>query len=165
MERYRRHVYTSHLYLNVDQHREVGSSRVLEDVQLRTYPDSPWISQTEVKKIASPHLAGADNLYYSTLWPKLVRPWMRCSNAMSSQVQYKYKSSQLQEFIQELREVVDDQEREVKRAVIGRHGKYQFKVSYNYVYLVVSEEKWFEMMEQQRPVLWLKQVPQHPHVL
>ena len=53
-----------------------------------------------------------------------------------------YKSSQPLEFVGKLKDVVDEQEREIERAVIG-HGKYQFKMQYSH--FVVPELKWFKM--------------------
>ncbi len=58
-----------------------------------------------------------------------------------------YKSSQLLVVVGKLREVVDEQEREIERAVNGR-GKYRFKRQYHH--LTVTETKWFKMTEQQR---------------
>ena len=58
-----------------------------------------------------------------------------------------YKSSQLLEFVGKLKDVVDEQEREIERAVIGR-GKYRFKMQYSH--LMVPESKWFKMTESQR---------------
>lgn len=58
-----------------------------------------------------------------------------------------YKSSQLMELVGKLKEVIDEQEREVERAVIGR-GKYEFKEEYSN--LKVSEVKWFRMSKEER---------------
>ena len=58
-----------------------------------------------------------------------------------------YKQSQLIELTDKLKEVVDEQEKEVERAVIGR-GKYRFKEEYQY--LQVAEDKWFKMTPDQR---------------
>ena len=55
-----------------------------------------------------------------------------------------YKSSQLLEFVGKLKDVVDEQEQEIERAVIGR-GKYRFKMQY-----MVPESKCFKMTESQR---------------
>lgn len=60
---------------------------------------------------------------------------------------FQHKSCQLLEFVSKLKDVVDEQEKEVERAVIGR-GKYRFKEQYQH--LVISEERWFRMTEQQR---------------
>ena len=57
-----------------------------------------------------------------------------------------YKSSHLLEFVGKLKDV-DEQEREIERAVIGR-GKYQFKMQYSH--FMVPELKWFKMTESQR---------------
>ena len=42
-----------------------------------------------------------------------------------------YKSNQLCDFVAELKQASDEQEREIERAVIGR-GKYRFRKSVNY---------------------------------
>ena len=60
---------------------------------------------------------------------------------------FQHKSCQLLEFASKLKDVVDEQEKEVQRAVIVR-GKYRFKEQYQH--LVISEERWFRMTEQQR---------------
>ena len=57
-----------------------------------------------------------------------------------------YKPSQLMELTEKLREAVDEQEREVERAVIGR-GKFRFKEEYKH--LQVSENQWFRMKPEQ----------------
>lgn len=67
-----------------------------------------------------------------------------------------YKSSQLMEFVAKLKEVIDEQEREIERAVIGR-GKYEFKEEYSH--LKVSEVKWFKMSKEEREA-HLKKVSQ-----
>lgn len=51
------------------------------------------------------------------------------------------------QFIQYLKAVIDEQDREVERAVIGR-GKYRFKEQYSS--LQVRESQWFRMTEKQR---------------
>lgn len=51
------------------------------------------------------------------------------------------------QFIQHLKAVIDEQDREVERAVIGR-GKYRFKEQYSS--LQVRESQWFRMTEKQR---------------
>lgn len=58
-----------------------------------------------------------------------------------------YKRSQLLEFIEKLKEVVDEQEREVEKAAIQR-GKYRFQSQYKY--LEVPESQWYKMTPQQR---------------
>ena len=55
-----------------------------------------------------------------------------------------YKSSQVLGFVGKLKDVVDEQEREIKRAVIGR-GTYQFRTQYSH--FMVPELKWFRMIE------------------
>ena len=58
-----------------------------------------------------------------------------------------YKHSQLMEFVNHLKDVVDEQEREVERAVIKR-GKHRFKEIHSY--LEVKESQWFSMTPVQR---------------
>ena len=71
------------------------------------------------------------------------------SEAINSVIknQVGYKSHQLMEFVEHLKMVVDEQDHEVERAVIGR-GKYRFDSAY--AYLEVSPSKWFKMSEKQR---------------
>ena len=61
--------------------------------------------------------------------------------------QVSYKSHQLIQFMEHLKAVVDEQDREVQRAVIGR-GKYRFKEQYSS--LQIPESQWFKMTEKQR---------------
>ena len=61
----------------------------------------------------------------------------------------KYAHSQLMEFVNHLKDVVDEQEREVERAVIKR-GKFRFKEEYSY--LEVGESQWFNMTPHQRQI-------------
>ena len=58
-----------------------------------------------------------------------------------------YNKSELPIFIQKLKEMVAEQNREVERAVI-RRGKYRFRTSYKF--LEIEESKWFKMTAQQR---------------
>ena len=58
-----------------------------------------------------------------------------------------YKQSELPEFINKVKEVITEQQREVERAVISR-GKYQFREQYKH--LEISEMKWFSMSSEQR---------------
>ena len=58
-----------------------------------------------------------------------------------------YKKNELPVFIDKVKELVKEQQREVERAVIGR-GKYQFREEYRY--LEVPESKWFTMNTEQR---------------
>ena len=58
-----------------------------------------------------------------------------------------YKQNQLLEFVEKLKQVIDDQEKEVEKAVIQR-GKYRFKSEYKY--LEVPEGQWYKMTPQQR---------------
>ena len=60
-----------------------------------------------------------------------------------------YKPSQLMEFVEKLKELVDEQEREIERAVIKR-GKYRLKPAFSY--LEVNESDWFKMTKEQRRV-------------
>ena len=71
------------------------------------------------------------------------------SEAVNSVIknQVGYKSHQLIEFVDHLKAVVDEQYREVERAIIGR-GKYRLKEQYSF--LQVSEERWFKMNGKQR---------------
>ena len=61
--------------------------------------------------------------------------------------QVSYNSHQLVQFIEHLKAVVDEQEREVERAVIGQ-GKYRFKEQYSS--MQIPECQWFKMTEKQR---------------
>lgn len=65
-----------------------------------------------------------------------------------------YKSSELPQFVTKLRELCDEQEREVERALICR-GKYRLRPQYRQ--LEVDESKWFSMTKDQR-VKHLKKV-------
>ena len=58
-----------------------------------------------------------------------------------------YLKSELPNFVEKIREVVNEQQRELERAVIGR-GKYQLQQQYKF--LEVPENKWFRMSLQQR---------------
>ena len=58
-----------------------------------------------------------------------------------------YKQSELPEFIDKVKEVITEQQREVERAVISR-GKYHFREQYKH--LEISEMKWFSMNSEQR---------------
>ncbi len=58
-----------------------------------------------------------------------------------------FKQSQLMELAEKLKEAIDEQEREIERAVIGR-GKLRFKEEYRH--LQVPETKWFTMKPEQR---------------
>ena len=76
-----------------------------------------------------------------------------------------FKSHQLVDFVQHMKEVVDEQDREVERAVIGR-GKYRFRQKYRY--LQIAESSWFKMSEKQREghmkkVSATKVLPQSEH--
>ena len=55
-----------------------------------------------------------------------------------------YKPSQLVELTEKFKEAIDEHEREMERAVIGR-GKFQFREEYQH--LRVSETQWFKMIE------------------
>ena len=50
-------------------------------------------------------------------------------------------------FVTHLKEIIDEQQREVERATTGT-GKYQFCEEYKY--LEIPESKWFQMSRQQR---------------
>ena len=58
-----------------------------------------------------------------------------------------YKRSELPVFIDKVKELVNEQQKELERAVIGR-GKYQLKQEYQY--LQVTESRWFVMTQEQR---------------
>lgn len=58
-----------------------------------------------------------------------------------------YKKNELPTFMNHLKQVVDEQEREVERAVIGR-GKYQFVDEYKF--FEIKESVWFKMTREQR---------------
>ena len=58
-----------------------------------------------------------------------------------------YKPGQLMEFVGKLKELIDEQEREIEKAVIKR-GKYRLKEAYSY--LEVNESDWFKMTKEQR---------------
>ena len=58
-----------------------------------------------------------------------------------------YKKHDLPVFVQHLKELIEEQQREIERAIIGR-GKYEFTKEYKY--LEISEDKWFKMTTQQR---------------
>lgn len=58
-----------------------------------------------------------------------------------------YKKSDLTVFVDFLKQVIDDQQREVERAVLGR-GKYEFTEEYKY--LQIPEANWFLMTREQR---------------
>ena len=58
-----------------------------------------------------------------------------------------YKRSELPAFIDKIKELVNEQQKELERAVIGR-GKYQLKQQYQN--LQVTESKWFLMTQEQR---------------
>jgi len=59
----------------------------------------------------------------------------------------KYKRSELVAFIQHLRELIDEQQRDLERAVIKR-GKYELRDEYKF--LEVDEANWFKMPKVQR---------------
>ena len=58
-----------------------------------------------------------------------------------------YKRSKFPTFVDKVKELIKEQQKEVERAVIGR-GKY--KLEYQYQSLGVPESKWFVMTSQQR---------------
>ena len=58
-----------------------------------------------------------------------------------------YRKNELPVFLDQLKEAIDEQEREVERAVIDR-GKYRFRSDYRY--LVKHESNWFKMTASQR---------------
>ena len=58
-----------------------------------------------------------------------------------------HKSSKHIELIDKLKEVIDDQELEVEKAIIGR-GKYQLKEQYSH--LMIEETDWFKLSKAER---------------
>ena len=58
-----------------------------------------------------------------------------------------FKKNELPNFVNNLKELIDEQERELERAIIGR-GKYQIREEYNF--LKMKEEDWFRMSREQR---------------
>lgn len=58
-----------------------------------------------------------------------------------------YKRSELPEFLDKLRQLIQDQQSEVEKAVIGR-GKYELRSHYRSWY--IPESKWFSMSQSQR---------------
>ena len=58
-----------------------------------------------------------------------------------------YKKNELHVFINHLKQVVDEQEKEVERAVIGR-GKYKFHP--DYTHLKIKESGWFKVTRSER---------------
>jgi len=58
-----------------------------------------------------------------------------------------YKKNELHVFINHLKQVVDEQEKEIERAVIGQ-GKYKFHP--DYTHLEIKESEWFKMTREQR---------------
>ena len=59
----------------------------------------------------------------------------------------KYKRSEIFEFLQKLKELITEQDREIERAIIGR-GKYELRPQYHS--LSILESKWFIMSTSQR---------------
>ena len=64
-----------------------------------------------------------------------------------------YKKSQLVELTEKIRDAIDEQEREMDRAVIGR-GKYRFKEEYKH--FQVPEMEWFKMKPEQRKFIYIE---------
>ena len=73
------------------------------------------------------------------------QPSQFTTNASESMLKSKvdYKKSELPAFLEKLKSVIDEQEREIERAVINR-GKYQ--LSDDYKKLEVKEDHWFLSM-------------------
>lgn len=57
-----------------------------------------------------------------------------------------YKKNELPAFVQHLNEIIDEQQRELERAVVGRGNQFQD----DYKHLEVSEKDWFRMTKQQK---------------
>ncbi len=58
-----------------------------------------------------------------------------------------YKKSNLPQFLDKMKELIDEQVKEVERAVVKR-GKYEFQLEYKH--LEIPEAKWFRMSSEQR---------------
>ena len=58
-----------------------------------------------------------------------------------------YKKNELPAFVHHLKSLIDEQERELERAVIGR-GKYRFRREFQH--LQIEEDLWFRMSRDQR---------------
>ena len=58
-----------------------------------------------------------------------------------------YKKNELPAFMNHLKQIIDEQDRELERAVIGR-GKYEFVEEYKF--LEIKEINWFKMTREQR---------------
>ena len=71
------------------------------------------------------------------------------SESLNAMLKHKvdYKKNELPLFIEKVKELVNEQRREVERAVIGR-GKY--RISEQYQFLAVPESQWFLMTPTQR---------------
>ena len=71
------------------------------------------------------------------------------SKSLNAMLKHKvdYKKNELPLFIEKVKELVNEQRREVERAVIGR-GKY--RISEQYQFLAVPESQWFPMTPTQR---------------
>ena len=74
--------------------------------------------------------------------PVKVVPGKNASESVNALLKHKvdYKKNELSIFLDKLKEVIDDQERELERAVIDR-GKYQF--SSEFKHLIKQENNWF----------------------
>ena len=97
------------------------------------------IEQTMLKPIREDALLGCPPCSFTT----------NASETANSIIKNKvdYKQSQLLEFVEKLKQVIDDQEKEVEKAVIQR-GKYRFKSQFKH--LEVAEGQWYKMTSQQR---------------
>ena len=75
--------------------------------------------------------------------------YTNASESINSVIKAKvqYKRSKLPQFIKKLNELVEEQQHETEKAVIGR-GKYRFRPEYKH--LEVSETMWFSMTREQR---------------
>ena len=75
-------------------------------------------------------------------------PELFTTNASESiNAMLKQKKSELPVFIDKMKELVNEQQKELEKTVIGR-GKYQLKKEYQY--LQVTESRWFVMTQEQR---------------
>ena len=130
----------------LEELKELISEREIHGSGIRTgFFD--WLSQYKAENIVSGMLkpvrreAGLGNppLRFTTNASKSV-------NAMLKR-KVDYKKNELHVFINHLKQVVDEQEKEVERAVISR-GKYKFHP--DYTHLEIKESEWFKMTKDQR---------------
>ena len=133
-------------YENLEELKQLISEREILESGIRTgFFD--WFSQYKVENIVSGMLkpvrreAGLGNppSPFTT----------NASESMNAILKRKvdYKKNELHMFINHLKQLADEQENEIERAVIGR-GKYRFHEQYRH--LEVKESEWFKMNSDQR---------------